>query len=354
MLRKGLHESAAPFLLRDDPLPDDADSWWTRLPLARGRPVFAYGLTIFLMLVAAATRYALLAIVPTGMPFTLFFPVIVACAILFGMGPGILAAVIGFVFAWYFFVPPVGFALGAGAPVALVLYSGVVTTSLFLIRVMQRANARALAAHHTSLTLAETRETLFRELQHRVGNNLQIVSSLLSLQKRKLTDPAAIAAISEAADRIKLIGQIQRELYSTDGVQLHMADFLERLVHEGLESAGRDDVTCQIAVPDTFRLAPDSAIPTALIVCEAVANALEHGLPDCAGTIVVEALQAGHEMEIAVIDNGRGLPPGFALEHSDSLGLKLAFALARQCGGRFDLASANGTTRAVLYLPLPG
>lgn len=330
----------------------DEDNWWARLPMARGRPVLAYGATVALILAVAAIRYALLAIVPAGMPFTLFFPAIIACAILFGMGPGILAGLMGLFLAWYFFVPAVGFALGAGAPVALVLYAGVVATSLFLIHLMQRANARAEAAQRTSQRLAETRETLFRELQHRVGNNLQIVSSLLSLQKRKLTDPESIAAIENAADRIGLIGQIQRELYSTDGEQLHMAAFLERLVEDGLQSAGRADVAYRMAVPEEFRLAPDMAIPSALVVCEAVANALEHGLPDCAGTIVIEAVAVPGGVEIAVIDNGRGVPADFAVDEDRCLGLKLACALARQCGGRFDLTSTPEETRAVLFLPL--
>lgn len=313
--------------------------------------MLAHGATIVLILAVSAIRYALLAVVPAGMPFTLFFPAIIACAILFGMGPGILAAVMGLLLAWYFFVPSVGFALGTGASVALVLYAAVVSTSLFLIHLLQRANARAQAARRTSQRLAETRETLFRELQHRVGNNLQIVSSLLSLQKRKLTDPASIAAIEDAADRIGLIGQIQRELYSTEGEQLHMAPFLERLVEDGLESAGRADVSYRMEVPEAFRLAPDMAIPSALVVCEAVANALEHGLPGCSGTIVIAALAVPGGMEIAVIDNGRGLPADFVVDEGRCLGLTLASALARQCGGRFDLAGTPGTTRAVLFLP---
>lgn len=329
------------------------DDWWARLPLARDRPLLAYGATVALILVVAAIRYALLAVVPAGMPFTLFFPAIIACAILFGMGPGILAGVMGLVLAWYFFVPSVGFALGTGASVALVLYAAVVATSLFLIHLLQRANARAQAARRISQRLAETRETLFRELQHRVGNNLQIVSSLLSLQKRKLTDPESIAVIEDAADRIGLIGRIQRELYSTEGEPLHMAAFLVRLVENGLESAGRADVSYRMEVPEAFRLTPDMAIPSALVVCEAVANVLEHGLPDRPGTIVIKAVAVPDGIEIAVIDNGRGLPADFIVDEDHCLGLKLACALARQCGGHFDLVSASGETRAVLFLPLP-
>lgn len=329
----------------------EKETWWERLPLARDKPWLGLFGAVALMAVALLLRFMLLPVVPAGLPFALFYPAIVASAVLFGIRAGALAGVMGILLAWYFFLPGVGFALGVGVHFALALYTAVIVSSLALIRFLQLALKRANTAREASRKMAESRETLFRELQHRVGNNLQVVSALLSLQKRKLTDPAAIAALEEAADRVQLIGQIQRQLYDLEGQQQAMDDLLLLVVEDCLESFARDDVRYAISVAPGLVMRPDQAIPVALIVYEAVANAVEHGFPDRGGLVSVEARFAGDWIEVCVTDDGAGLPKGFNFSQAQSMGLKLSSALAGQCRGTFALDCAEGVTRATVRLP---
>lgn len=326
--------------------------WWERLPLAQDKPWLVFSATAALMGAALLLRILLLPLVPTGLPFVVFYPAIVGTAVVFGIRAGAFAGLIGILLAWYFFLPGVGFALGVGVPFALALYFAVIATSLALIRFLQLALKRANAAREESRKLAESREILFRELQHRVGNNLQVVSALLSLQKRKLSDPAAIAALEEAADRVQLIGQIQRQLYDPDGQQQAMDDLLLLVVEDCLESFAREDVQFTIAVEPGLRMRPDQAIPVSLIVYEAVANAVEHGFPDRGGMVAVNASYAGEWIEVRVTDDGAGLPAGFVMSQCPSMGLKLSSALAGQCGGRFAIEAAEGGTCAIVHLPV--
>lgn len=300
---------------------------------------------------ALGLRMLLLPVMPTGLPFTMFYPAIIASAVLFGIRAGVLAGVIGVLLAWYFFLPGVGFALGVGVPFALVLYTAVIAVSLTLIRFLQLAIQRANDAREVSRKLAESRETLFRELQHRVGNNLQVVSALLSLQKRKLTDPAAIEALEEAADRVQLIGEIQRQLYDPSGEPQALTELLARVIEDCLESYGRADVSHRIEVEHALCLRPELAIPTSLIVFEAVSNAIEHGFADCGGTVSVSACREGESVVVAICDDGAGLPSGFALMQDKNLGLKLARAMAGQCGGSFSLARVGDLTQAEVRFP---
>lgn len=329
----------------------ETQKWWERLPLAQDRPWLAILMAMAITGLAFALRTVMLPLAPTGMPFVVFYPAIVATAVLFGIRAGAISGLIGILLAWYFFLPGVGFALGVGVPFALALYSAVIIVSLTLIRFLQLALKRANAAREESRRLAESRETLFRELQHRVGNNLQVVSALLSLQKRKLSDPAAIHALEEAADRVQLIGQIQRQLYDPDGQQLEVDGLLSRVVEDCLASYGRDDVGYQIEAQPALDMRPEQAIPASLIVYEAVANAIEHGFADRGGLVSIRARYDGEWIEVCVADNGKGLPLEFSMVQAQSLGLKLSSALASQCGGTFALGTAHGATHAVVRLP---
>lgn len=104
-------------------------------------------------------------------------------------------------------------------------------------------------------------------------------------------------------------------------------------------------------------IAPEAAIPLALVVAESIANAIEHGFVgrDSGRIEIRMARSADHRLTVEVEDDGRGLPAGFAMEDSDSLGLRIASMLAGQLGGRFSLGPApEGGTVARIDLPLGG
>lgn len=325
-----------------------------RLPLAPERPWIGHSAAVFLSLAALASRHAVAGWLPPGFPFLTFFPAIILSAFLFGIGPGITASVLSMLAAWFYFIPPLeSFALGYDSAVALLFFLGVVVVDISLVHWMQRANRALQAERLRSLELAENRTLLFEELQHRVGNNLQMVASLIALQKRRVADDQARGALDDAAHRIAAIGRVQRRLYRPHGEQLGLRAFIDEVCRDALEALGRTDIDYSISGTINARIHPDKAIPTALVITEALNNAAEHAFaPGQSGSIVVDVADRGDGLVVSLTDDGAGLPKGFDLERSDSLGLKLASTMARSAGGRFELANAREGTGAVATLHL--
>lgn len=331
-----------------------------RVPLVRTPP--GVDLVIITLLAAGATvlRAGLAPVLPPGFPFLTYFPVVIASAFLFGTRAGTFAAVICGVLSWYYFVPPArSFALDAGASLALGFYALIVAVDVLLIHLAQRVAVVAMQDREHARRLAESHELLFRELQHRVSNNLQVLGSLLALQKRGLSDPAAVSALEQAANRLHLIGRIQRQLYDMSGTRVGLAALLGELARGTLEAAGRDDIRLEVDAAGDEMLDPDATLPVALIVVEAVSNAIEHGLPGRSGSIrLTLARRSAGELVVTVADDGLGLPAGFRLDKADSLGLRLARNLTRQLKAQFSLEpgglepGGSGAT-ARLVLPSP-
>lgn len=326
--------------------------WIERLPLAAGRPMLGFAVTTLLILAALALRLIADPYLPGGFPFVTFFPAVILASALFGTRWGSYAGVACGLLAWYFFVPKMSFLGDGGTLLAMTFYTLVVATDLVIIHWLQRANAKLVRERELSRALADTRELLFRELQHRVANNLQVAAGLITLQKRRITDSDARDALDEASRRLALIGRISRQLYDAGGATRRMREFLEPLCHDVIEASGRTGIRCQVMVDDDATLSPDAAIPLALIVAESMANAIEHGFADREhGVIEVELSRDGSErVRIEVRDDGRGLPDGFDIDGAGSLGLSIARTLASQLSGKFELVAGRGTT-ARLLLP---
>lgn len=328
-------------------------AWLERLPIAREQPLLRLLVTLAICGIALGVRFVADPWLPSGFPFVTFFPAVILSSFLFGVADGLVAGALCGLFSWYFFIPPYGsLVLSFGSAVALLFYMLVVGTDIVLVHWMQRANAHLARERALSAQLAETRELLFRELQHRVSNNLQVVAGLLALQRRNVGDDRARAALDEASRRLSVIGRISRQLYDAGGGARDMRAFLEPLCADVVEASGRQGVRCTINVAQDAPLNPDSAIPLALIVAEAMANAIEHGFRDRdAGHIEVHLAREGEDLvTVEVRDDGHGLPDGFSIEASDSLGLRIATMLAEQLNGTFDLLAGKGTT-ARLVLP---
>lgn len=337
----------------------------TRLPLARERPLIGYATAIVLSLAAWGVRHAIGDGLPPGFPYLTFFPAVIVTSFFFGLRPGMLAAVLSGLASWYFFIPPFNsFALSFDSALALAFYVFIVSVDLAVIHWMQVANAELDRERERSLDLARTRELLFKELQHRVGNNLQMIGSLIALQKRRLTDDAAKAALDEASRRLGLVGRIQRQLYDPAGAQLSLAAYIDQICRDVIAASGRDGIAYEFRARSDAVLSPEKAIPTALVVAEALNNAIEHGFgQDNAGQVIVTVAPADGRIEVMIADNGDGLPDGFDLTQSESLGLKIARTLAQSLGGSFTLSAAPVGRGTVARLeiaselpepPLPG
>jgi two-component sensor histidine kinase len=271
---------------------------------------------------------------PPGFPYLTFFPAVIVTAFFFGVGPGALAAMLSGLAAWFFFLDPVNsFGLPYGSAVALGFYAFIVTVDITLVHWMQRANASLREERQRTIALADTRELLFNELQHRVGNNLQMVSSLISLQKSRLTDDTAREALDEAAQRLGLIGRIQRQLYDPGGAPLGLAAYIDQICRDVIASSGRAGIDYRFKANGDTVMPPEKAIPTALVVSEAVNNALEHGFGDGRdGVIKVTVDPSDRGVSVSIVDDGAGLSDGFDLQASDSLGLRIARTLAQSLG----------------------
>lgn len=315
-----------------------------RLPLARAHRWQGYAVALALSATGLIARWALSDAFPPGFPFLTFFPAVVLSAFLFGRGPGILAAVLCGLLAWYFFIPPVmSFALTPGVGVALGFYVGVVAVDLLLIDWMQRGTARLRQERERSQMLAERSQLLFSELQHRVSNNLQMVGAVLALQQRSVSDPAARQALSDASNKLQTIGRIQRQLYDPSGDRQTLERMLPDLVHDVLSTAGRSGVTAAVDVDAHIMLPPDALIPVALIVAETIANAVEHGFADRdTGHIAVQMRANAAAVTLTIADDGAGPPPDFSAAAATSLGLRISRTLADQLGGSFDLSPRDG------------
>lgn len=325
-----------------------------RLPLASQRPWIGYVAAISLSGIALAARFAINPWTPPGYPYLTFFPAVVLSSFLFGRGPGIFAGLLGGLSAWYYFIPPFhSFIVLPGTPIALGLYAGIVTVDIALIHWMQRATSRLVAERERNRILADRAELLFHELQHRVSNNLQMIGSVLSLQKRKVSDPLAAQALADAVAKLQTIGRVQRHLYRSDGGHLALDRFLPDVARDLIEAGGRPGIDCRVEAAPDIQLEPHAAIPVTLIMAEAVANAVEHGFATReSGTIRVMVNEADGWLDLSVADDGTGVAPDFDVATSDSLGLRIARTLAEQLGGSFTLNPAAVGSVARLHFPL--
>lgn len=314
-----------------------------RLPLVLSRPAYGYALTTLLCLTGLLLRILVQPVVPIGYPALSFFPAVMLACFLFGLGPGVYAAVLCGFLSWYVFLPPAGsWLIDPGVVLALCFYALVVTIALTVIWLLQRANFHLAVERERSAALARNRELLFHELQHRVSNNLQVVAAMLALQRRHVDDEMARRALDDASNRMALVGKISRALYDPSGAGQALRPFLTMLARDIMAASGRDDIAITVGVPDAFRLDPNVAVPLALIFAEAVSNAVEHGFAGRGGAIAVRMDRRDDRLSLHVLDDGGGLAPGFRIGEGGSLGLKMATALATQIGGRFTLEPGPG------------
>jgi len=190
------------------------------------------------------------------------------------------------------------------------------------------------------------REVLLQEVHHRVKNNLQVIASLISMQVRSLRDEASRTALLECGTRVQAIARIHDGLYhSRDHGRLPFSELVRGLSADVFEATGvpRERVALDLALEDVV-LPVEKAIPCALILNELLTNALKHGFRDGRrGTIRVELAATGDKaVRLAVGDDGAGLPPGFDLDTSTSLGLQLVRMLSTQLHATLEVDGARG------------
>jgi two-component sensor histidine kinase len=206
-------------------------------------------------------------------------------------------------------------------------------------------------------SLAE-KESLLKEIHHRVKNNLQVVSSLLYLQEAHLSDPKSIEMFRQSQNRIKSMALIHEQLYGTaDLARIDFGRYVNELATNLMDAYSVDPAHIQLTVrADEVALPVDVAVPCGLIINELVSNAFKHAfLPHEVGSveIAVRAQDPGR-MSIVVADDGIGFSHQAAECNSTSLGLRLTETLTAQLGGRLTRHADNGSRfDIVLKIPEP-
>ncbi|MFH2114673.1 MAG: CHASE4 domain-containing protein [Spirochaetota bacterium] len=202
-------------------------------------------------------------------------------------------------------------------------------------------------------TRIDERETILREVHHRVKNNLQIIASLLNLQAIEMGDPVSIRALSEGRRRVLAMAFIHDELYS--GMDLSMIDLGHFI--SGFSRFFEPEKTSYGAIArrlksDKVSINIDQAVPIGLVLSEALANCYQHAFPDGRdGSVAIEARAEGTTgITIEVRDDGVGL--GSDAPHRSGLGLSLINALADQLHGKVSLTTPPGGG-TVLRLRIP-
>jgi PAS domain S-box-containing protein len=199
------------------------------------------------------------------------------------------------------------------------------------------------------------KETLLKEIHHRVKNNLQIISSLLNLPLRKIQDPQAVEIFKESQNRVKTMAFIHEQLYqSQDLSRIDFAKYVQNLTANLVSSFGfrAGGVQFTVEIEQIF-LEINTAIPLALIINELISNCLKYAFPsteeDPESALfqpeIRVSLQYIKEKEYVLIvrDNGVSFPQGWDIEQSPSLGLRLIRALTVQINGGFEIHSNQGT-----------
>lgn len=225
-------------------------------------------------------------------------------------------------------------------------------------KVMRDVTSRQEQEEQLRRSLVE-KDTLVREIHHRVKNNIQVIVSLLSLQSSYSHDPHVLSAFEEAQSRLRAIAHIHERLYASDDLtEVEFAGYVTGLAHELVElhSPAPDHITLDLDVVDMV-LHIEQAIPLGLIANELLLNSLKHGLQGSPGRLSIqlryipgsgETLDSG-SARLIISDTGPGLPAGFDVTRTKSLGLRLVQMLVRQLRGRLDFSHGPGATIAVTF-----
>jgi two-component sensor histidine kinase len=229
---------------------------------------------------------------------------------------------------------------------ALVIISVII--GFFFIRQKSKSNHQLLQQKDEineknkiiSIALSE-KETLLKEIHHRVKNNLQVVSSILNLQSRNIKDEEALRIIEEGKERIFAISLIHNQLYlNKDVAFVELGAYLEKLIHQMNTSFSTNKNIHVITEIDEIELAIDTAVPVGLILCELLSNAYKHAFKDLAnGEIHIELKKLVEDqstVQLKIWDNGIGYTGENEFLDQSSTGVEIITSFIEQLNATYS------------------
>jgi two-component sensor histidine kinase len=200
------------------------------------------------------------------------------------------------------------------------------------------------------------KEVLLKEVHHRVKNNMQLMSSLLSLQAQSIKDPHILNEFQESQRRIAAMATIHEQLYQADHLgKINMANYIHNLAVSLFQSnlVGTTPIHLNVEAI-SVELGIDVAIPCGLMINELVSNAVKYAFSaQPSGEIAIRFLaHSPHAYQLVVQDNGIGLAPDVDIDNSHSLGLQIVKDLTEQLAGTLTCDRQGGTAFAITF-PAP-
>lgn len=194
------------------------------------------------------------------------------------------------------------------------------------------------------------KEFLLKEIHHRVKNNLEIVSSLLSLQAAQINDPNILNAMEESQHRVQSMSMIHQKLYMGENLAaIEMKDYFKNLSEYIVNAfAAEEHITVDVTM-EKLELDVDMAIPIGLIVNELLTNSLKYAFPDNQkGTIKITLMEKGRILQLDVVDDGIGMSTSNEVQGT-GFGSQLIQLLTKQLDGKMVLNTNKGTTVSIQF-----
>jgi two-component sensor histidine kinase len=210
------------------------------------------------------------------------------------------------------------------------------------------AEAEVHASRDRYAALAAEREVLLREVNHRVGNSLQIIASLLTLQANASTQDDVKAALTNAMGRVAAVAQVHRRLYTSHDLKsVLLNQYLDALLEDLRRSTESNRMSRLTLRAEPIEIDPDRAVAIGIIVNELVMNAVKYAYPDGAGPIHVALDAEGDDIVMSIADDGVGLKAR-ADPRSTGMGQRIVSAMAAKLEARVERDAAHAGTRIVL------
>jgi two-component sensor histidine kinase len=199
----------------------------------------------------------------------------------------------------------------------------------------------------------KVKTTMIQEVHHRVKNNLQVIAALLRMQARRAASGEGRRILEDSVNRVLSIAVVHDFLSQHSSQAINIREVSRRIIQQTQEGTldPTKGITLTLEGPSIY-LPAQQATACALVINELLQNAVEHGytrLPG--GTITIHLEDEGDQVEIAVTDDGQGLPPDFSLDQVESLGLQIVRTLVQDdLRGEFELLNGRGV-RAIVRFP---